>query len=74
MSSVVSAVPTIAPMALLGLASSGLSIYSLLRNGTRRRVVAALPTATISTNGLTITNFMVRLAPMGFVSPVVRLP
>ena len=65
---------TVAPMALLGPVPSVLSIYSLLRKWMRRSVMATFPMVAIATSELTVTDFTVRLAPMGFTSPVSKLP
>ena len=62
MNSITGFAPVIVPMALLGPVPSTLSIYSLLRNDTRRGVMATLPTVAIATIGLTATDFTVRLA------------
>ena len=74
MSYSISAPLTVAPMALLGPVPSVLSIYSLLRKWTRRSVMATFPMVAIATSELTVTDFTVRLAPMGFTSPVSKLP
>ena len=61
---------TIAPMALLGPVPSILSIYSLLGKWMRRSVMATFPMVAIAAIELTVTEFTVRLAPMGFTSPL----
>ena len=65
---------TVAPMALLGPVPSILSIYSLLRKWMRRSVMATFPMVAIAAIELTVTDFTVRLAPMGLASPVSELP